>query len=137
MHGEANEMNRLRMALHDKYANQPDAFKIYTPKNCETVEFHFRGEKMAKTIGTLASIKPRNRQLVSGILVGKDYQYHIMAEKDLSEFTELRKSLLHQRLCIPYYGTRELLQFHLNQMFGPVEDLKKAFRVSPLLPRFG
>jgi cleavage and polyadenylation specificity factor subunit 3 len=113
------------MALHDKYAHQPDAMKLYTPKNCETVEFYFRGEKMAKTIGSLAAVKPVDQQIVSGILVGKDYQYHIMAEVELVEFTELRKSALYQRLCIPYYGSRELLEFHLRHMFGPLQSIGK------------
>ena len=48
VHGEANEMHRLKVALQDKYADQEDAMRIYTPRNCEALELYFRGEKMAK-----------------------------------------------------------------------------------------
>lgn len=48
VHGDANEMGRLRGALDDKYVDADKPLRIYTPRNCEVVEFYFRGEKMAK-----------------------------------------------------------------------------------------
>lgn len=58
VHGNSIEMGKLRAALKDKYAigegGAEDALggdtrmQIYTPRNCETVELYFRGEKMAK-----------------------------------------------------------------------------------------
>jgi cleavage and polyadenylation specificity factor subunit 3 len=48
VHGESNEMNRLKLALLDKYADKEGAMKIFTPRNCEALELYFRGEKMAK-----------------------------------------------------------------------------------------
>lgn len=48
VHGESNEMGRLKSALNSKYAEREDPIKIFTPRNCETVELFFKGEKMAK-----------------------------------------------------------------------------------------
>lgn len=48
VHGESNAMGRLKSALQSKYSEREENIKIYTPKNCETLKLHFRGEKMAK-----------------------------------------------------------------------------------------
>ena len=48
VHGESNEMNRLKMALQDKYSDRLESLKIFTPRNCESLTLYFRGEKMAK-----------------------------------------------------------------------------------------
>ena len=55
VHGDGNEMNRLRMALTSKYADREDSLVIYTPRNCESVRLYFRGEKMAKVCTFLLS----------------------------------------------------------------------------------
>ncbi|XJO71611.1 hypothetical protein BDV3_001096 [Batrachochytrium dendrobatidis] len=54
VHGDSNEMGRLRSALQSRYAEREVPLHIYTPRNCETVELVFRGEKMAKVVGLLA-----------------------------------------------------------------------------------
>jgi cleavage and polyadenylation specificity factor subunit 3 len=48
VHGEANNMSRLRSALKTKFAERKDDIQIYTPRNVETVKLKFRGERMAK-----------------------------------------------------------------------------------------
>lgn len=48
VHGEANNMSRLRSALKSKFAERKDDIQIYTPKNVEIVKLKFRGERMAK-----------------------------------------------------------------------------------------
>uniref|UniRef100_A0A1S4C9I3 Cleavage and polyadenylation specificity factor subunit 3-I n=1 Tax=Nicotiana tabacum TaxID=4097 RepID=A0A1S4C9I3_TOBAC len=52
VHGEANEMGRLKQKLTSLFADGNT--KIITPKNCQSVEMHFNSEKMAKTVGKLA-----------------------------------------------------------------------------------
>lgn len=123
VHGEANEMFRLKNAIQDKYHDKGDPIKLYSPRNCETVELHFRGEKMAKTIGSLAAVKPRPNQEVRGVLVGKDFQYHIVAATDIEEFTELQNMTITQRQSVRYDGPFELVKFHINQMFGEFEQV--------------
>lgn len=41
-------MYRLKSVLQRKYHEKEENVTIYTPKNCDTVKLHFRGEKMAK-----------------------------------------------------------------------------------------
>ncbi len=54
VHGDSNEMGRLRAALTSKYGAGADAsMAIYSPRNCETVTLHFRGEKLAKVLPLL------------------------------------------------------------------------------------
>lgn len=48
VHGEANNVSRLRSALKSKFAERKDDIQIYTPKNVEIVKLKFRGERMAK-----------------------------------------------------------------------------------------
>lgn len=48
VHGEANNMSRLRSALKSKFAERKDDIQIYTPRNVEVVKLKFRGERMAK-----------------------------------------------------------------------------------------
>lgn len=48
VHGEVNNMSRLRSALKTKFAERKNDVQIYTPRNVETVRLKFRGERMAK-----------------------------------------------------------------------------------------
>jgi hypothetical protein len=46
-------MGRLRGALQSKYKDRDEDFKVHTPRNLETLNLTFRGERIAKvrTIG--------------------------------------------------------------------------------------
>ncbi len=49
VHGEQNEMSRLKAALIREYEDDPEYnIDIHNPRNTTPVAFHFRGEKMAK-----------------------------------------------------------------------------------------
>lgn len=48
MHGEQNEMMRLKAGLMREYEENDETLLIHSPANAQTVELHFRGEKMAK-----------------------------------------------------------------------------------------
>ena len=41
-------MGRLRAALQHKYKDRDQEVKIHTPRNLETLELSFRGERVAK-----------------------------------------------------------------------------------------
>ncbi len=61
VHGEANEMNRLKAALIREYEHAPDTqIRIYNPRNTAAVELHFKGEKTAKVIQIVKAIHPMN-----------------------------------------------------------------------------
>ncbi|XWS67961.1 hypothetical protein CRYUN_Cryun04dG0049500 [Craigia yunnanensis] len=67
VHGEANEMGRLKQKLITEFTDGNT--KIITPKNCQSVEMYFNSEKMAKTIGRLAEKTPEVGETVSGVLI--------------------------------------------------------------------
>lgn len=48
VHGDANEMGRLKSALVSRYEGKK--IEILTPKNCQTVYLKFCGEKKAKVL---------------------------------------------------------------------------------------
>lgn len=77
-------MNRLRTHLSRKFENDPECkLSVYTPRNTQQVELHFRGEKTAKVVGQLASEKPEDGKLISGVLVRRNFRLHLMAPEDL------------------------------------------------------
>ncbi|KAI7859468.1 beta-lactamase-like protein [Circinella umbellata] len=128
VHGEANAMFRLKSALQSRFSEREENVKVYTPKNCETVKLHFRGEKMAKTIGTLAAKYPTENEPLNGILVAKDFQLNIMTPEDLSELGGLITTVVTQRQVVPFNAGISLLKWHLEMMFGTINEssLEKA-----------
>ena len=49
VHGEQNEMARLKAALIREYEDDTEYnIEVYNPRNTQAVELQFRGEKMAK-----------------------------------------------------------------------------------------
>lgn len=85
MHGEQNEMNRLKAALQREYEDDPNTtMQIHNPRNTHSVELYFRGEKTAKVMGQLAVDPPEPGKTLSGILVKRNFNYHILSPDDLS-----------------------------------------------------
>lgn len=85
VHGEANEMSRLKSALIREYEHDLETpIKIYNPRNTAAVELKFKGEKTAKVMGSLAFEKPVEGQIISGVLVKRNFKYQIVAPSDIS-----------------------------------------------------
>ena len=133
VHGEANEMGRLKQKLITQFADRNT--KIISPKNCQSVEMYFNSEKMAKTIGRLAEKTPEVGEIVSGLLVKKGFTYQIMAPDDLHVFSQLSTANVTQRITIPYTGAFGVIKHRLKQIYESVESLPDeesevpAFRV--------
>lgn len=54
MHGEQNEMARLKAALIREYEDNDEVhIEVHNPRNTEAVTLNFRGEKLAKVIANL------------------------------------------------------------------------------------
>ncbi|CAH2070281.1 unnamed protein product [Thlaspi arvense] len=120
VHGEANEMMRLKQKLFTEF---PDGnTRIMNPKNCESVEMYFNSEKMAKTIGRLAEKTPDAGDTVSGILVKKGFTYQIMAPDDLHVFSQLPTATVTQRITIPFSGAFGVITHRLGKIFETVES---------------
>ena len=63
------------------------------------MELYFRGEKLAKVMGSLAMEKPAEGHRVSGILVKREFSYRILAPADLAKYTALTMSTVTQVIC--------------------------------------
>lgn len=48
VHGEQTAMGRLRGSLQQRYKDREEEIKIHTPRNLETLNLTFRGERVAK-----------------------------------------------------------------------------------------
>ena len=84
MHGEQNEMSRLKAALEREYDEERLAnIEIYTPRNTQAVELHFKGEKIAKVVGSLAGEELKDGQCVSGVLAKRGFKYHLIDPSEL------------------------------------------------------
>ncbi|KAG8957482.1 endoribonuclease ysh1, partial [Tulasnella sp. 408] len=124
VHGEQTAMGRLRGALQSKYKDRDEDVKVHTPRNLETLNLTFRGERVAKAIGSLANNPPpaSAESLLSGLLVSKDYSYTLLDPKDLREFTGLSTSDVMQMVRIAIGCGWELVRWHLEGMYGFVQE---------------
>ncbi|XP_022997543.1 cleavage and polyadenylation specificity factor subunit 3-I-like [Cucurbita maxima] len=120
VHGEANEMGRLKQKLISQFSDRNT--KILTPKNCQSVEMYFNSQKMAKTIGKLAEKTPEVGETVSGLLVKKGFAHQIMAPDDLHIFSQLSTANINQRITIPYSNAFNVIVRRLKQVYESVES---------------
>lgn len=83
-------MLRLAGALQREYEDDETCrLELFTPKNCVPVTMRFRGEKIAKVLGSLARNTPKEGQQISGVLVKKNFAYHILTPSELPSKFEL------------------------------------------------
>ncbi|XP_071853593.1 cleavage and polyadenylation specificity factor subunit 3-like isoform X3 [Apostichopus japonicus] len=134
VHGEANEMSRLKAAILREYEDDPEYhIQVHNPRITQAVELYFRGEKMAKVMGSLAVTAPSHNHKISGILVKRNFNYHIMSPKDLADYTDLKVSTITQRMSVSYSAPLSLLTHYLIQLCGQVEYItvneKSALKV--------
>uniref|UniRef100_A0A1A9ZGY9 CPSF73-100_C domain-containing protein n=1 Tax=Glossina pallidipes TaxID=7398 RepID=A0A1A9ZGY9_GLOPL len=61
--------------------------------NTHSVELYFRGEKTAKVMGSLAATKSEIGNKLSGVLVKRDFKYHLLAAADLSKYSDMSISV--------------------------------------------
>ncbi|GMR48536.1 hypothetical protein PMAYCL1PPCAC_18731, partial [Pristionchus mayeri] len=116
VHGEMHEMNRLKAAIQRNFADEGIPIEVHTPRNTETLGLRFRGEKTAKVVGEMAMEPPQDGEVISGVLVKRNFNYHIMAPKDLSAYTDLSSSHLTQKTAVHYSHSLPLLLFNLRQL---------------------
>ena len=49
-----HEMNRLKAGIQRSFEDENIPIEIHNPKNTESIFLHFRGEKTAKVVGSMA-----------------------------------------------------------------------------------
>jgi cleavage and polyadenylation specificity factor subunit 3 len=112
-----NEMNRLKAAIIRQYEDDQDyKIEVHNPRNTETLSLFFRGQKTAKVIGQLAKNIPPDNSVVSGILLRRNFNYHLLMPSDLNVYTELSISTLTQKKSLYYDGELALLIYNLGQL---------------------
>ncbi|KAH7703994.1 hypothetical protein AAVH_28828 [Aphelenchoides avenae] len=134
VHGEMNEMNRLKAGILRQYEDDQDfKIEVHNPRNTETVALHFRGQKTAKVVGNLALNPPQDSSVISGVLVRRNFNYHLMHPNDLSAYTDLANSRLTQRESLYYDGTLPLLLHNLRQLTAElqIEDGPQGTKDAP------
>ncbi|KAI9437756.1 beta-lactamase-like protein [Lactarius indigo] len=114
VHGEQTAMGRLRAALQAKYKNRDEDIKVHSPRNLETLNLTFRPERVAKVIGGLASKPPQTNDVLSGLLVSKDYSYTLLDPRDLRDFAGLSTCVVTQRQKVALGVGWELVRWHLE-----------------------
>ncbi|KAL3285800.1 hypothetical protein HHI36_000323 [Cryptolaemus montrouzieri] len=126
VHGEQNEMSRLKAALQREYEDDPNTtIHLHNPRNTHSVELSFRGEKTAKVMGSLAMDRPQPGNNLSGILVKRNFNYHILSSNDLPKYTDMSMSQILQRQSIHYSGNMTILRHFISQVAGLLETLEE------------
>ncbi|GMM35853.1 cleavage polyadenylation factor subunit [Saccharomycopsis crataegensis] len=126
VHGEINPMGRLKSALLSKYAKfrkTKREVKVFTPRNCDDLRIQFQGMRVAKALGNIAEVKPKPGDIMTGVLVSKNFDLNLLKVDDLREFSGLTTTVVKERQTIRITSGRDLMHWHLSQMFGYVEVL--------------
>lgn len=126
VHGQKDEMGRLKGALMLKYKDRPENKRptITMPPNLQEVKLKFTRRRSAKVMGRLADKdeEPKEGEAVRGILVTQNFSSKIVAPEDLSTYTQLRVGSISSRLHVPYSGQVHTLRLFLNEMFSDITE---------------
>lgn len=122
VHGEQNNMSKLRAALQARFTARGSDTKIHTPRNCEPLVLQFRAQRTAKAIGAIAAKPPAQGDVVDGLLISKDFAYTILDPKDLTDFTGLSTSTIVQRQRVALAVSWEMVRWHLQGMYGRLQE---------------
>lgn len=122
VHGELNNMTRLRNALKDKYTKRKTDIQIHAPRNVETLTLKFQATRIARAIGSLAEKEPEPGTILSGLLVSKDSTYTLLAPSDLREYTGLSTSTITERQHLAINVGWDLVKWHLEGMYGQIVE---------------
>ena len=115
VHGEANEMGRLKQKLITQFADRnTKLFPQITVNRLRCISTLRRG---------LAEKTPEVGETVNGLLIKKAFTYHIMAPDDLHVFSQLSTANISQRITIAYTGAFGVSEHRLKQIFESVESL--------------
>ena len=131
VHGEANEMGRLKGALQRKFESERKEIQVFNPKNCQTVSIEMKKDKLIKAVGRLADEcvahgeagEGGNGQILDGFLVERDFQTKFVAAEDLETYTQLRAGSVVQRLSVPLPGAFREFREDLRATFDNVRDI--------------
>lgn len=129
VHGQKDEMGRLKSALLLQYRKLPENKRptITMPPNLQTVSLKFARRRSAKVMGSLAikETEPNEGEEVQGVLVTHNFQSKIVKPDDLAEYTPLRIGSISSTLHVPFTGSIETLRLFLSEMFAGVTEIEE------------
>lgn len=118
-------MGRLKAALQREYEDDPNTtMNLHNPRNTHAVELYFRGEKTAKVMGSLAIEKPEPGHKLSGVLVKRNFNYHMLSPKDLSKYTDMSMTQVIQRQSVHFSGSPVVLRYLIQQLAGTLDIIE-------------
>jgi cleavage and polyadenylation specificity factor subunit 3 len=88
VHGVGQEMDRLKYRLMKDLAHLD--IEVYTPGDCESVNFEFKSNPTATVTGSLLETLADGHERLSGLIVRKDFAHMVVAPTELSAYSTLR-----------------------------------------------
>lgn len=126
VHGQKDEMGRLKSALLLQYRQLPENKRptITMPPNLQEVKLKFARRRSAKVMGSLADreSEPQEGEEVRGVIVTHNFQSKIVSPKDLAAYTPLRVGSIFSKLHVPFVGSVHTLKLFLTEMFADVTE---------------
>ncbi|OEU09363.1 Metallo-hydrolase/oxidoreductase [Fragilariopsis cylindrus CCMP1102] len=126
VHGQKDEMGRLKSALLLQYRKLPENKRptITMPPNLQTVSLKFARRRSAKVMGSLAlrESEPVEGEKVQGVLVTHNFTSKIVKPDDLATYTPLRVGSISSKLHVPFTGSIETLRLFLSEMFSGLTE---------------
>lgn len=89
-----------------------------TKKNVETSEKDALGPECQQDSRDL-----KVGQMLTGVLVSKDFDLNLLQLQDLNEFTQLSTSIVKSKINLKINADISLMKWHLEQMFGYIQIL--------------
>lgn len=131
VHGDGNEMNRMRKGLEEHFRDVGRECEIWTPPNTMTVSIPVKSERNAVVIGRLAEGSFEEGTIISGILVEKGFKHSILDASDVSAYSNLSTAGVYQSQRVPFKQPFKLLSSCLTTMYEHIE--KTTHREQPAL----
>lgn len=126
VHGQKDEMGRLKSALLLQYRQLPENKRptITMPPNLQEVKLKFARRRSAKVMGSLADreAEPQEGEKVRGVIVTHNFQSKIVSPDDLAAYTPLRVGSIFSKLHVPFVGSVTTLRLFLTEMFQGVTE---------------
>ena len=148
VHGEANEMRRLKEELVEKFRGLEevghDHVEFLSPTNGTLCRFEIHEERIATAYGRLATKRSRlaakphggiegegmpkqvpvsSKSRVAGFLVTRDFKDIIIAPDELAEYTQLSTTVVEQQLHVPFHSNFDRLKLCVGKLFDDVQEL--------------
>ncbi|GMH41155.1 hypothetical protein BSKO_09065 [Bryopsis sp. KO-2023] len=121
VHGEANEMARLRKALERQGTAAGIEWAVHTPKVAQSIDVVHSASQTAKVVGELADKPPIAGRKLKGLLVKEGFDTTMMHPSDLTTFTGLHTGRITHRQALPFSGSFEDLRLALEMIFDGVD----------------